>query len=156
MLNNMTAIKKRHQGHWFDPGSLRFFNSKFPRRGVYPVPGGAFFISLNTAKVSISARDGCLTARFVGRSASAAKRTATSPPFPNFRNTRRWRTPGTPLRPFRNAYLACRRAEDAEDAAVLEGAAMKIRTFPVLYLPATRPTPEMWARYWRQRQRWWG
>ena len=45
MLNNMTAIRKRHQGHWFEPGALRFFNSKFPRRAVYPVPDGAFFIS---------------------------------------------------------------------------------------------------------------
>ena len=50
MLNNMTAIRKRHQGAWFDPGALRFFNSKFPRRNVYPVPGGAFFISSEYSK----------------------------------------------------------------------------------------------------------
>ena len=31
---------------------------------------------------------------------------------------------------------------------------MKVRTYPVLYLPATRPSAVMWARYWRQRQRW--
>jgi len=31
---------------------------------------------------------------------------------------------------------------------------MKIRTYPVLYLPSSRPTPSMWRRYWQQRQRW--
>ena len=31
---------------------------------------------------------------------------------------------------------------------------MKVRSYPVLYLPASRPTPSMWARYWRQRQQW--
>ena len=45
MLNTITAIKNRHEGHWFEPGSMRFFNTKIPRRAVYPVPGGAFFIS---------------------------------------------------------------------------------------------------------------
>ena len=50
MLNNMTAIRKRHQGHWFDPGALRWFNTTFPRRNVYPVPGGAFFISSEYSK----------------------------------------------------------------------------------------------------------
>jgi hypothetical protein len=29
---------------------LRFFNSKFPRRAVYPVPDGAFFISSEFSK----------------------------------------------------------------------------------------------------------
>ena len=50
MLNTITAIKNRHQGHWFEPGTLRFFNSKFPRRAVYPVPDGAFFISSEFSK----------------------------------------------------------------------------------------------------------
>ena len=50
MLNTITAIKNRHQGHCFEPGALRFFNSKFPRRAVYPVPGGAFFISSEYSK----------------------------------------------------------------------------------------------------------
>ena len=50
MLNTITAIKRRHEGHWFEPGSLRFFNSKFPRRAVYPVPDGAFFISSEFSK----------------------------------------------------------------------------------------------------------
>ena len=50
MLNTITAIKNRHQGHWFEPGSLRFFNSKFPRRAVYPVADGAFFISSEFSK----------------------------------------------------------------------------------------------------------
>jgi len=50
MLNTITAIKNRHQGHWFEPGNLRFFNSKFPRRAVYPVPDGAFFISSEFSK----------------------------------------------------------------------------------------------------------
>ena len=50
MLNTITAIKCRHQGHWFEPGALRFFNSKFPRRAVYPVPDGAFFISSEYSK----------------------------------------------------------------------------------------------------------
>ena len=50
MLNTITAIKRRHEGHWFEPGSLRFFNSKFPRRAVYPVPDGAFFISSEYSK----------------------------------------------------------------------------------------------------------
>ena len=45
MLNTITAIKKRHTGRWFSPSSLEFFNSKFPRRAVYPVPNGAFFIT---------------------------------------------------------------------------------------------------------------
>ena len=50
MLNTISAIKNRHQGHWFEPGSLRFFNSKFPRRAVDPVPDGAFFISSEYSK----------------------------------------------------------------------------------------------------------
>ena len=50
MLNTITAIKDRHQGHWFEPGSLRFFNSRFPRRAVYPVADGAFFISSEFSK----------------------------------------------------------------------------------------------------------
>ena len=50
MLNTITAIKNRHKGHWFEPGSLRFFNSKFPRRAVYPVSDGAFFISSEYSK----------------------------------------------------------------------------------------------------------
>ena len=50
MLNTITAIKNRHQGHWFEPGALRFFNSKFPRRAVYPVSDGAFFISSEYSK----------------------------------------------------------------------------------------------------------
>jgi hypothetical protein len=50
MLNTITAIKNRHQGHWFEPGSIRFFNTKIPRRAVYPVPGGAFFISSEYSK----------------------------------------------------------------------------------------------------------
>lgn len=50
MLNTITAIKKRHQGHWFEPGALAWFNTKFPRRAVYPVPDGAFFISSEYSK----------------------------------------------------------------------------------------------------------
>ena len=50
MLNTITAIKKRHPGHWFEPGALRFFDSKFPRRAVYPVRDGAFFISRERSK----------------------------------------------------------------------------------------------------------
>ena len=50
MLNTITAIKNRHQGHCFEPGALRFFNSKFPRRAVYPVSDGAFFISSEFSK----------------------------------------------------------------------------------------------------------
>lgn len=50
MLNTITAIKNRHQGHWFEPGSLRFFNTKIPRRAVYPVPDGAFFITSEFSK----------------------------------------------------------------------------------------------------------
>ena len=50
MLNTITAIKNRHQGHWFEPGALRWFNTKFPRRAVYPVPDGAFFISSEYGK----------------------------------------------------------------------------------------------------------
>ena len=50
MLNTITAIKDRHQGHWFEPGALRFFNSRFPRRAVYPVADGAFFISSEFSK----------------------------------------------------------------------------------------------------------
>ena len=43
----MAEIKARHQatgGHWFDPDTLRFFSSRFSRT-VYPVDGGALFIS---------------------------------------------------------------------------------------------------------------
>ena len=50
MLNTITAIKKRHPGHWFEPGALAWFNTKFPRRAVYPVPDGAFFISSEYSK----------------------------------------------------------------------------------------------------------
>ena len=50
MLNTITAIKRRHEGHWFEPGALRFFNSRFPRRAVYPVADGAFFISSEFSK----------------------------------------------------------------------------------------------------------
>ena len=31
---------------------------------------------------------------------------------------------------------------------------MKVRTYPALYLPATRPSAAMWTRYWRQRHGW--
>ena len=31
---------------------------------------------------------------------------------------------------------------------------MKVRTYPVLYLPVTRPSASMWARYYRQRYQW--
>lgn len=50
MLNTITAIKKRHPGHWFEPGALAWFNTKIPRRAVYPVPGGAFFITSEFSK----------------------------------------------------------------------------------------------------------
>ena len=50
MLNNITAIKARHQGKWFDPGALAWFNSTFPARTVYPVPDGAYFISREYSK----------------------------------------------------------------------------------------------------------
>lgn len=30
--------------HWFDAGALRFFNSRISQK-VYPVPGGAYFVS---------------------------------------------------------------------------------------------------------------
>ena len=32
---------------------------------------------------------------------------------------------------------------------------MKVRTYPALYLPATRPSAALLARYYKQRQRWW-
>ena len=50
MLNTITSIKNRHEGSWFEPGSLRWFNTKFPKRCCYPVPGGAFFISSEYSK----------------------------------------------------------------------------------------------------------
>ena len=50
MLNTIEKIKRRHQGHWFDKGSMAFFNTKFPNHAVYPVPGGAFFITSEYSK----------------------------------------------------------------------------------------------------------
>lgn len=37
-------IKRRHSGHWFDPGSMRFFNSRLPQGG-YKVGNKVYFIS---------------------------------------------------------------------------------------------------------------
>lgn len=50
MLNTITKIKERHPGHWFEKGSMAFFNTKFPPRSVYAVPGGAFFITSEYSK----------------------------------------------------------------------------------------------------------
>ena len=47
MIHTIEEIKARHKasgGHWFDPGSLRFFSSRLSRK-VYPVNDGALFIS---------------------------------------------------------------------------------------------------------------
>ena len=47
MIWTLEEIKARHKatgGHWFDPDTLRFFSSRFSRK-VYPVDGGALFIS---------------------------------------------------------------------------------------------------------------
>ena len=116
MLNNITAIKKRHQGHWFDPGNMRFFNSKFPRRGVYPVPGGAFFISSEYSKgVYISSGwvpDGPLrwSVRFCSEEDGNIATVSEFQEYETLEDAR------DAAKAFRNAYLACRRAEDAEDA----------------------------------------
>ena len=51
--NNITQIKRANKAagqHWFDPGALQFFNSKFPPRCCYPVSDGAFFISSEYSK----------------------------------------------------------------------------------------------------------
>lgn len=47
MIWTLEEIKARHKatgGHWFDPGSLRFFSSRLSSK-VFPVDGGALFIS---------------------------------------------------------------------------------------------------------------
>jgi hypothetical protein len=46
-LHTLDQIKRAAAAagsHWFDPSALRFFSSRLGRR-VYPVPGGALFIS---------------------------------------------------------------------------------------------------------------
>ena len=51
--NNLTQIKRANKAagsYWFSPDTLRFFNSKFPARCVYPVRDGAFFISSEYSK----------------------------------------------------------------------------------------------------------
>lgn len=45
----MDEIKRRYRaafprGHWFDPDTMRFFESKLPRKG-FEGPGGVFFVS---------------------------------------------------------------------------------------------------------------
>lgn len=46
-LHTLDQIKRAAAAagsHWFDPSTLRYFSSRVGRR-VYPVPGGALFIS---------------------------------------------------------------------------------------------------------------
>ena len=106
MLNTITAIKNRHQGHWFEPGSLRFFNSKFPRRAVYPVPGGAFFISSEFSKgVYISTGwipDGPVrwSVRFISDESGNIE---TASEFQEYETLKQAREAA---KAFRNAYLA--------------------------------------------------
>ncbi len=48
MLINLTAIKnavKASGGHWFDKDTLAFFGSKIDSQYVWPVKGGAYFVS---------------------------------------------------------------------------------------------------------------
>ena len=75
MLNNITAIKARHQGKWFDPGALAWFNSTFPARTVYPVPDGAYFISREYSKGVYISTGWIPDGPVGGRCASAAMRT---------------------------------------------------------------------------------
>lgn len=102
----MTAIKNRHQGHWFEPGSLRFFNTKFPRRAVYPVPDGAFFISSSFSKgVYISSGwvpDGPVlyTVRFISDKDGSIETVSEFQEFETLQEAR------DAARAFRNAYLA--------------------------------------------------
>ena len=37
-------IKRRHNGHWFDPASMRFFNCRLPQGG-WKVADNVYFIS---------------------------------------------------------------------------------------------------------------
>ena len=50
---NIGQIKRANKaagGYWFAPDTLRFFNSTFPPRCVFPVKDGAFFISSEYSK----------------------------------------------------------------------------------------------------------
>ena len=51
--NNITQIKRANKAagsYWFSPETLKWFNSKFPAKCVYPVRDGAFFISSEYSK----------------------------------------------------------------------------------------------------------
>lgn len=47
MLHTMTAIRRANRdagNHWFDSGTMRFFNTRVGKT-CYPCKGGAFFVS---------------------------------------------------------------------------------------------------------------
>ena len=59
MLNTITAIKKRHQGHWFEPGSLAVFQQQVSTAcGLSGAGRSVLYLALNTARASTSARVG--------------------------------------------------------------------------------------------------
>jgi len=41
---SMATIKRRTTGHWFDPGTMRFFSSRVGQTG-WEGPGGTYFVS---------------------------------------------------------------------------------------------------------------
>lgn len=44
-MNTLADIKMKHEGHFFDPRFLPGFEMKLPNNCVYPVDGGAVFIT---------------------------------------------------------------------------------------------------------------
>lgn len=42
---NMYNIERRHNGHWFDPSTMRFFHSRLPQTGIMLADGRALFVS---------------------------------------------------------------------------------------------------------------
>ena len=42
---SMGAIKAQHQGHFFDRGAMRFFDSRFSRYGVILADGSTLFVT---------------------------------------------------------------------------------------------------------------
>lgn len=44
MIEDMSVIKRRHEGHWFDPSSMRFFRSRVGSFG-YTAGGKTYFVS---------------------------------------------------------------------------------------------------------------
>lgn len=42
---NVQTIRARHKGHWFNIGTMRFFNTRLCESACYSGPGGVYFVT---------------------------------------------------------------------------------------------------------------